>query len=288
MTQPKELQGSVTLDLSQAPKTPEDLVTFTATAKALQVIDDTSFAIATEMCNKEARWHSAVDAFYDDGRDLAHRSWKWFTTRIAKHKEDYKAREYLEPRMKKYRQDQERKKQEAAAKITREQEAKREAEAAETRRIQKEADDKAAALRKEGDLRAAKQAQQETAAKVQEIQQAAEMEIEAIPADTKPEGGPGESKPWEAVVTDPMLFIKAVAEGKFKLMHTMPVRTKVGGKFVTNDEEVPVLEINMSILNDMSKRMGGAGAPSGIEFVRGLTLRFSKSDYTVKPEEDGW
>src|SRR5579885_1135303 len=103
----EELQERVTLDLTQRPQVPADYNTFKATAQALQVIDETSFQIATEMIQKELAWAAKVDEFFNEGRELAHRSWKWFTSTIAATKEPYAVRAILEPRMKAFRKKQE-------------------------------------------------------------------------------------------------------------------------------------------------------------------------------------
>ena len=115
----------------------------------------------------------------------------------------------------------------------------------------------------------------------------AQQPIEVIPADFKPvAAGVGERRPWVARVTDPMVLIRAVAEGKVPLMHTIPVRTKVNGKFQDVMTAVPVVEINMSVLHYAAKRLGmeNIGFPGAVG-ERDFGLSFRKTDDPGPQEE---
>lgn len=287
MAQPTEVDA-VSFQPPSIPAPPEDHKTLKSIAARFQVTDEATFLEAKAMIDKSDKWITFIEKKFEKGKKAAHAAHVWFTDTIKELNDPYNIKPILAPKMVAFRQRQQREAREAAEKIAREQEAKRLAEEAEARRIQEEAAAKARELVKQGELRAAQEVKQQAAAQVQEIQSAAEMEIETIPADTKPLGGPGESSPWQAKVTDPVAFIKAVAEGKFKLVHKYPVRKKVAGVFVTTEEDVPVLEIHMGILNDLSKRMGGKNPPAGISFERGLQLRFSKDDSAPTQPGDGW
>jgi hypothetical protein len=275
----EQLQQRVTLDLTRQPTPPADYATFNATAQTLQVIDETSFQIATEMIGREKAWADTVDAFFDEGRELAHRSWKWFTTTIDVSKKKYSARAVLEPRMKAFRAKQEADRRAEELRLQREQaEAARLAQV-EADRIQRQADQAAAELRKQGDLRAAKEAQQVAQEQAQAVVQEAESmaEIGTILPDARPSGGPGEARPWVGEVTDIKALCLAIGEGKVPLEYLTPVRGQ-------GDKMMPLVMVDIQVLNNLAKRLGKEDLSiPGVKGTRSLQLRFSRgAAFSVK------
>lgn len=273
---------TVTLDLTKLPKVPADNDTFVATANALQIIDDTSYSIAAEMIQRSLQWDADVDAFFENGREAAHASWKWFTGNIATFKAKRNVRGILEPRMKAFKKKQE------AESATREREQARIAEEArqkaeqEARRIQAEADERAAELRRQGEMRAAREvvatAAEQATSVVEQADSLAELgTIEPAPAKL---AGVSDSRPWVGEVVDMRALCKAIGDGTIPLTWSTPVR----GSTI---EMLPLVVIDQSVLNHIAKRMGkeDIGLAGCIGF-RSVQLRFSKS--VAKTQEDEW
>lgn len=281
------LPPHVTLDLTRSPEVPADYRSFKATAQALQVIDEDSFAIATEMIQKENAWAKKVDEFFDEGRELAHRSWRWFTGAISKAKEPYAVRSILEPRMKKFRADQIAARQAEERRIQREAEQREREAREEAARIQREAEAKAAELRKAGEMRAAKDAQIEAARKAVEAVEAAQIlaDVGTVLPDAKPQGGPGESRPWVGEVLNVVEMCKAIGTGSIPLEYLTPVRGK-------GEQMLPLVTVDMTVLNHIAKRMGreNIGVP-GARGKRDIQMRFGKAASVGKiepAEPEGW
>lgn len=286
MSTPKEeLNGVVSLDLRREPDFP--LVNSESAARALVVQDEESYRIAAQMIQQDASVIAKVEAFFEEDRRMANALHKSITSKIAKFTAPFRTtRPILEPKMLAYRRKQEEEKRAEEARRAREAaEAQRKADQ-EAAEIKAKADAEAAALRRAGDVRAARELQAQAAAQAQQAAVAQQV-IEVIPADFKPmAAGVGERRPWVARVTDPMVLIRAVAEGKVPLMHTIPVRTKVNGKFQDVMTAVPVVEINMSVLHYAAKRLGmeNIGFPGAVG-ERDFGLSFRKTDDPGPQEE---
>lgn len=287
----------VTLDLTKLPTVPPDNATFVATANALQVIDDTSYQIAAEMIQRSIQWDSEVDTFFEKGRAAAHESWKWFTGNIATFKAKRNVRPILEPRMKAWDLKKARIKAEAEAAQRRADEQRRLEAEAEARRIQKEADDRAAALRQQGEMRAAREVVAEATQQAEQVVAVADSLEDLgtiLPSETVP-GGPGKSMPWTAEMVEYenepdraiMETIRAIASGKIPLRYAMPVRGEKG----TYSQE-RLVEIVPAVLKEIGKRMAkeDIGVPGAIG-KREVQLRFSSKTpgpATAPQESNEW
>lgn len=290
MSKTEALQERVTLDLTQRPELPGDYKTFKATAEALQISDETAYQIATEMIQREVAFAARVDAFFNEGRELAHKTWKWFTSTIAATKEPYAVRQILEPRMKAYRRKQEEARRAEEQRLQREADQRRREADAEAARLQAEADAEAAKLRRDGEMKAAREREALAAQQAREVVQtaAALADVGVVLPGARPAGGPGEAMPWVAEVTDIKAICKAIGEGKIPLEYLTPVRGK-------GEQMVPLVEINMAVLNHLAKRMGreDIGVPGAVG-KREVQLRFSRSPapppqpVVVGAEGDGW
>lgn len=285
---------TVTLDLTKLPTLPVDNTTFVATAQALQVIDDTSYSIAAEMIQRSIQWDAEVDLFFEKGRAAAHASWKWFTENIATFKSKRNVRSILEPRMKTYDLKKAKLKAEAEAAQRRLDDQRRLEAEAEARRIQKEADDKAAELRQQGEMRAAREvvaAATEQATQV--VTQADSIaDLGTILPDDKVAGGPGKSMPWTAEMVEHedepdraiMELIQAIATGRVPLRFAMPVRGKKG-----EYSQERLVDVVPGVLKEIGKRMAkeNIGIP-GARGKREVSLRFSKTSSIGLSENDEW
>lgn len=265
-----ELSGVVSLDLTTRPELPQDYKAFLEVARTLQVIDEESFAIANEMVLRQDAWDKSVDAFFDKGRDLAYRSWKWFTETITATKKPMEVRSVLVPRMKKYRADQDRIKREAEERARREREEAERQAREEAARIQREADAAAAQLRQQGEMRAAREAQEQAQQAAQAVVQQAEAiaEVGVILPSAKPAGGPGEAYPWVGEVVNMKALCKAIGDGVIPLEYAMPVRGQ-------GDQMRPLVVVDQALLNHIAKRMGREDIGlAGCVGKRDLQLRF--------------
>ncbi len=279
----KELGPRVTLDLTQQPALPADYNTFLGAAQVLEVKDEQSYAIAAQMIQKSAAWDASVDSFFDEGRELAHRSWKWFTGTISKLKAPYAVRDVLEPKMKRFRRQQEDARRAEEERLAREARAaivKAEQEAAEIRR---KAEEEAARLRREGEMRAAREVvtqATEQAAQVVEVADSLADLGTIAPAEPKFQGV-GESRPWVAVIDNISHVLKDIAEGNVD---------------ITAEESEKLQKVLQPILNRIAKRMGKTDiGVRGAHGERDVTLRFSKGIAPVQighaapeGEKDGW
>ncbi len=285
----QELSGIVSVDLSKSPEIPKQAAMLVEAAANLQVNNEESYQVAAGLIQASAGAIASVEAFFDGTPDnpgmkvLAHRAHKAICDKVTKITAPWRTvRATLEPRMKTYRAQQEAAKRQAEESLRRQAEEAARAARVEAERIQNEAAAKAEALRREGDMRAAK-AQEKAAAEVaQQTAAAAEMMAEVgviLPAAPKT-AGLGESLPWVAEITDVMEIIKAVASGDVPLYHLMPKR---GGGM----EDEPLLVINQQVLNYIAKRMGKEDIGiKGVRGVRNVQLRFSKSA-AVQSGQDG-
>lgn len=275
MPKTEELQGVVSVDLRKEPNLPADHGTLEAAAKAFKVYNEESFAAAAEMIQTSAARIQTVESFFEADKSLAHRLHASICEKIRTITAPWRAvRPALEPKMKAFRNDQERKRQEEEARVQREQEAERQRVAQEAARIQQEADRQAAELRKQGEMKAAREVQQQAVQHAEEMAAKVDAfsDVGVILADEKPAvAGLGESRPWIGVVTDPLEIIKAVASGKIPLHFVMPRR---GG----GSEEIPILEVNQQVITYLAKRLGkeDIGIP-GAKGERDFAFRVSKN-----------
>lgn len=171
-------------------------------------------------------------------------------------------------------QDKERKRLEAveAQRVEAERQRLAQEEAA-ARRKQEELEKQARELVRAGEVRAAKevaaQAQAVKAEAVELKQEAAAVTEQAVYVPAAKAAGVGEKRPWGAVCFDPMMLIKAVAEGKYPLEHLIPQR---GGP----DKMVPVLEINQAVLDHYARRMQATMKIPGCRSEEGFSLSVRK------------
>ncbi len=161
---------------------------------------------------------------------------------------------------------------EAAAKA----EAERQRLAAEERNKQAEQQRLEAAARearRQGDIRAAKEMTAQAATVKQEIaevkEEASQVTEEVVRVPAAAAAGVGERRPWTGEVFDANLLIKAVAEGKFPLMHLCPQR---GGP----DKLVPIIEISQAVIDHYAKRQQDSMAIPGVRAVQGFGLSIKK------------
>lgn len=273
--------GVVTVDTTLEPRTPSDQQTIEQTAKNFQVVTDEDFKVAGEMIVKAGQHIATVENFFEGTNEepgikvLAHRAHKAICDKITKLTAPWRqVRIHLEPRMKTYIKKKDAERRAAEAKLAQEQ-AAREAEAkAEADRIQRKAEEDALALRRTGQMSAAKAVVNQAIAEAQAVVAEVSEEIGVIVQDNTPKAdGVGASRPWTGRVTDPMQVIKAVASGTTPLMWKIPIR---GGDGET--EEVPLLVVNEKVIKYLGKHLGrpNIGVPGAVG-ERDLGLRFSKS-----------
>lgn len=127
--------------------------------------------------------------------------------------------------------------------------------------------------RRDGDIRQSKELAAQAAVVTQEITQvqdeAASVTEEAVYVPPAKVEGIGERRPWGAEVFDANLLIKAVAEGKFPLMHLIPQR---GGP----DKMVPIIEINQAVIDHYARRQQDSMAIPGCRAVQGFGFSVKK------------
>lgn len=281
----EDLTGKkVTLDLSIRPELPADYQTFKEVATQLQVVDEDSYAIAAAMIQKEVRWGSVVDSFFDKGREQALQLHRWFTSTISGLKSGYAARAILEPRMKAYKRKVE------DERIAKEREQSRLAEEArvkaaiEAQRIQDAADAEAARLRKAGEMRQAREivatAAEQATAVVEQADSLADLgTIEQAPAKL---AGVSDSRPWVGELVDMKALCLAIGTGKVPLEWLTPVRGQ-------GEQMVPLVSVNQGVIDYIAKRMGKEDLQiPGIKGTRSVQLRFSKSAGAAPQESNEW
>jgi hypothetical protein len=286
---PKELSGVVSLDLSKQPEPHPQSGSIEAIAKRFEVVDEQSYGEAASLIQNSAAVIARVEAFFEKDKSLAFQLHRSITSKIATLTAPWRTvRPLLESKMKTFRRKQEEERQ------ARERELQRQAAEAdrlareEAARIQQEADQAAAELRKQGHMRVAKEALAAAAQRAQEVVQtaAALADVGVVLPDVRPLDGPGESRPWQAEVTDLKAMCLAIGRGEIPLTIEMPKR---GG----GSEMVPLIEPNMSALNYLAKRMGREDIGiKGARAFRGLQLKFSSKAAAVQSgapqEQDGW
>lgn len=291
-----ELTGVVSLDLRREPDFPLDSRNMEAAARALQVVDEESYALAARIIQRNASWVSKIEAFFEDDRSLANKLHKSITTKIAKLTAPGRVvRPILEPKMLAFRRKQEDEKRAIeTARLLREQAERRRAED-EARAIQAKGDADAAELRRQGEFRSAR-AITALAAEEAKTVIAEAVPLAVIPTDTRPQAeGVNDRRPWVGRLVSEADLILGVAAGlpnefnttilelvKFletgpknefasawikelkryrglatPLMHTIPVKTRQSdGKLRDVDTSVPILEVNQAVPNYIAKRLG--------------------------------
>jgi len=314
----EELKGIVTLDLSKAPDIPADHKTIEATARAFLVTNEESYSVASQMIQGAAANIAKVEAFFESDKTLAHRLHKSICDKISTITAPWRSvRVHIEPKMRAYRQEQERQRREAEGRARREaQEAERKARE-EAARIEAEAKRQADELRRAGEMRLAREAQERAQQEAQTVVAEAEetAALGVILPETKPVGGPSEARPWEGEVTDMRALCRAIGgmvipdalktallQANFNqedadlilqlverctAAHPLEYMTPVRGQ---GDQPRPLVVVDQSVLNNLAKRLGreDLGIP-GVKGTRGLQLRFSgKATTAVAPRSDGW
>lgn len=251
-------QGLVTLDLSKQPTLPEDHATIEQIAKSFQVTSEEEYHMAAQMIQMAASNIAKVEGFFEGTSDnpgikvLAYRAHKAICDKIALITKPWRAvRPQIEPRMIRFRQDQERKRREEEERQRRLSEESQRAARAEADRIAREAEDVAQKLRQAGEIRESREvveaALQVGAAMVEQATALADVGV-IMPSAAPVVAGIGESRPWVGIVDDALALVRAVAAGTVPLMHEMPKR---GG----GTEMVPILEVNAQVVGYVAKRL---------------------------------
>lgn len=285
MTPTKELNGVVSLDLTKSPTLPGNYAIIADTAKALQVVDETSLQLATQMIQGAASAISTVEAFFEGDKALAHRLHKSICDKITSITAPWRSiRPTLEPRIKAFRQEQERKRREAELRAAQEAERQRRESEEAALRIQAEADRRAAELRAAGEMSRAREVAQTAAVAAQAVveQATAMAELGTILPDTRPTGGPGESRPWSGQVTDMKALCAAIGSGKIPLEYLMDGGSRKG-------ETLPLVVVDQAVLTQLAKRRGAEdiGIP-GAKGVQDLQLRFGAAKAAPQKVEPEW
>ena len=288
MAKTEELSGVVSLDLSKAPEPHPQSGTIEAVAKRFEVFDEQSYSDAAALIQSSNAVIARVEAFFEQDRSLAHKLHASICEKIRALTAPWRAvRPTLEPKMKKFRADQERIRREAEQALERQRvEAERKARE-EADRIKREADAEALRLKEQGQMRAAKETVQAAESRAFEVEQAATLmaDVGVVLPETKPLGGPGESRPWIAEVVDMKAICLAIGKGEIPLEYLTPVRLQ-------GDQMRPLVTVDMGVLNNIAKRMGkeDIGIPGAIG-KRGLRLSFSSKSFIINNEEkneDSW
>lgn len=278
MSPVKELTGVVSIDLRNEPVLASSPDAAVAAASRLEVRDEESYAIAARMIQESAACIAKVEEFYEAEKNLAYRLHKTITEKVAKFTASWgTVRPALEPKMKRFRQEQERIRQEEERRLAREAEQARLRAEAEARRIQAEADQKAAELRRQGEMRAAREVvNTATEQATQMMGQADALADLGTIAPSPPKlAAVGESRPWVAEIVDSRKLLRAIADDDLLL----------------SQEDMDKLKaVLQPILNRIAKRMGKEDLGfAGARGVRDVQLRFSKSPVqAAAPEGDGW
>jgi hypothetical protein len=195
--------------------------------------------------------------------------------------------------MRTYRAEQERIRREEEQRLAREQEQARLAAEAEARRISEEADRKADELRRQGEMKAAREVIAEAAVQAETVVETADSlaDLGVIAPAAEKVSGVQESRPWKGEVTNLKAVCKAIGEGTIPLDWLTPVRGQ-------GEQMLPLVEVNMGVLHNIAKRMGSEnlGIP-GARGVREVVLSFSArggiaANVSIAPvepkQEDGW
>jgi hypothetical protein len=274
----KELTGVVSIDLRNEPTFPFDPNAAAAIAVGLNVDSEETYVIAARMIQESAACIAKVEEFFEEDKSLAYRLHKSITEKVAKFTMSWRTvRPTLEPRMKKFRQEQERIRLEEERRLARQAEEARlkaEAEAAEVRR---KAEEEAAALRRQGEMRAAREVVAGATEQAQQVVDTANAleEIGTIAPSPPKLAAVGESRPWVAEIVDSRKLLRAIADDDLLL----------------SQEDMDKLKaVLQPILNRIAKRMGKEDLGfAGARGVRDVQLRFSKSPVqAAAPEGDGW
>jgi hypothetical protein len=268
-----EVSGRVTLDLTRQPDLPSDYKTLKAFAEEFNVETAQDFEVATELIQKSAKWMASVEAFFKDGRERALAAHRWFTGTIKTLTAPYDIRGVLEPKMKRYLKGVEERRLAEECRIQQEQAKAEQAARAEAERIRVEAELAAAELRKQGQMGASRQMVEAAAEQAQNVVEQAQAIADVgtiLPAPARVEGV-SDSRPWIAEVVDLKAICKAIGDGVIPLEFLTPVRGQ-------GEAMVPLVSVNMSVLNHIAKRMGRENLNiPGTRGIREVQLRFSKS-----------
>jgi hypothetical protein len=227
-TKPEELlTGKVVVDCDFRPDVPSDaLVHLGKINTTVELIS--SYKIATEADKLEvfrivqlaAARVLDIEKGYEEKKALPYKA----HATICAHEKEDKAnwliiRKYGLAAIEVWDREQDRIKREEDERRARE-ERQRQLEAeAEARRIQKEADDRAAELRRQGEMRQAREVVQQAAVKAEETILIADSlaDLGTIAPAAPSIGGLGSSRPWVAVVEDVKTALGAIVDGTVTL-----------------------------------------------------------------------
>lgn len=291
------------LNPNKEPELPADAIVvagetdspFQKVARGLAVKDQASFAYAAAMVVRQENHEKTVRAFFDGGRDLAYQLHQWFLRRADKYIAPMLVRDILEPRMKQYRLEEERKRVAEQNRIAAADLERQKAADLEAARLKEAAEIEAKKLRYQGSISAARQVTQQAAVRVEQIVNAAAVDVGTILPDTTPKvDGVSDSMPWVGMIDSEEEIILAVAHGiiarragnmtvgflndcqkllprAIPLVWDLPKR---GGAGVT--EPVQLVVVNIRPINEQAKRLGkyDIGIP-GAHGTRDVRLRFS-------------
>lgn len=296
------------LNPNKEPELPADAIVvagetdspFQKVARGLVVKDQASFAYAAAMVGRQENHEKTVRAFFDGGRDLAYQLHQWFLRRADKYIAPMLVRDILEPRMKTYKLEEERKRVAEQNRIAAEALERQKAADLEAARLREAAEIEAKKLRYQGSISAARQVTQQAAVQVEQIVNAAAVDVGTILPDTTPKvDGVSDSMPWVGMIDSEEDIILAVAHGIIKnrkdskgyytfpnqfieacekaLPRAIPLTwdlPKRGGDGAT--EPVQIVVVNIRPINEQTKRLGkrDIGIP-GAHGERDVRLRFS-------------
>lgn len=223
------LSGEVTINLDKAPDMPADAERLMVAATSLNVDTPEGFERAGELVLACSNRVTTIETFFEDDKVMANKLHKSITMKISKLTGPYKAvREVLEAKLKVFIRVSEYKDEQIAEEISTSGNALKDD-------LLKRSKD----ARMVGDIKLAKELEA----------QASTVVTDMVIPDSVPEvDGLGLRRPWKGEVENVMELIVAIAEGRVPLVHTV-VR---GG----NAEELPLLEVNESVLNYIAKRLG--------------------------------
>lgn len=272
MPKEQELSGVVSLDLRKQPEIPASQKTVEAQAKAFVVDSEDSYSAGVALIQSSAGAIAKVEAFFESDKSLAYQLHASICEKIRTITAPWRAvRPAIEPKLKAYRKAQDDIRRAEEQRLARESEQARIAAATEAARIQREADEKAALLKRQGELSAAREVKAEAQEQAIAVMDAADVVADVgtiLPAAPRT-SGLGESRPWIGVIDSPLEVLQAIASGKIPLMYTIPKR---GG----GTEEVPLVTINQQVVTYAAKRLGkqDIGIP-GTHGERDISLRIS-------------
>jgi hypothetical protein len=273
------VQDRVVLDLSKQPTdNPAEVSKYVAAAKALEICDDDSLAIAEQLIQRSAVRVGAIEKEWDEVRDAAVKTHKAIMGKIKTWCEPWVTiRTTLEPRRATYLRKKEQERREAEQRIAREAEAERRRVEAEAAVEREKANAAARELERQGDMRKAEEAR--IAAEALEQQRIAEARMLAdnpvvVAASAVKTAGVGNARPWVAVFTDPLETIRAIADGRLKVT-VEPYTDGTAVAILLEGKEL--VTINKSAASYQAKRLRreDIGVP-GFKGEEAFTMRVSR------------